>query len=160
MIRCDLDEKERTITEPGKTDLLFIQENSEKIEKRLEMEDIIEEGSSCSLLASSGGRYHVGDQGLNQVYTLYMEEGELQATVCGGPEQWAEVSSIAGMIDGGLLVLDAITQRILRLSATGELMGHAEVEGELLEAVAIAAWGERLVIASNGTLAMYRMEEL
>ena len=64
------------------------------------------------------------------------------------------------MIDGGLLVLDAITQRILRLSATGELMGHAEVDGELLEAVSIAAWEKRLVIASKGTLAMYRMEEL
>jgi len=158
--RCGLEEREKTITEPGKTDLLFIDKKSGKIEKRLEMEDIIDEGSSCTLLVSCAGRYHVGDQGLNQVYTLYMEEGELQATVCGSPEQWAEVSSIAGMIDGGLLVLDAITQRILRLSATGELMGHAEVDGELLEAVSIAAWEKRLVIASKGTLAMYRMEEL
>ena len=160
MIRCGLEEREKTITEPGKTDLLFIDKKSGKIEKRLEMEDIIDEGSSCTLLVSCAGRYHVGDQGLNQVYTLYMEEGELQATVCGSPEQWAEVSSIAGMIDGGLLVLDAITQRILRLSATGELMGHAEVDGELLEAVSIAAWEKRLVIASKGTLAMYTMEEL
>ena len=160
MIRCGLEEREGTITEPGKTDLLFIREKSEKIEKRLEMEDIIDEGSSCTLLASCAGRYHVGDQGLHQVYTLYMEEGALQATVCGGPEQWAEVSSIAGMLDGGLLVLDAITQRILRLSATGELMGHVEVDGELLEAVAIAAWDKSLVVASKGTLAKYRMEEL
>ena len=89
-----------------------------------------------------------------------MEEGELQATVCGGPKQWAEVSSIAGMLDGGLLVLDAITQRILRRSATGEVMGHVEVDGELLEAVAIAAWDKSLVVASKGTLAKYRMEEL
>ena len=160
MIRCGLEEREKTITEPGKTDLLFIDKKSGKIEKRLEMEDIIDEGSSCTLLVSCAGRYHVGDQGLNQVYTLYMEEGELQATVCGGPEQWAEVSSIAGMLDGGLLVLDAITQRILRLSATGELMGHVEVDGELLEAVAIAAWDKSLVVASKGTLAKYRMEEL
>ena len=160
LIRCDLEDIDGTVTEPGKTDLLYIQEKSGKIEKRLEMEDIIEEGSSCTLLASSAGRYHVGDQGLNQVYTLYMEEGELQATVCGGPEQWAEVTSIAGMSDGGLLVLDAITQRILRLSASGELMGHAEVEGDLLEAVSIAAWEKSLVVASKGFLAMYRMEEL
>ena len=158
MIRCDLEEREKTVTDPGKTDLLFIR--GEKIEKRLEMEDIVEEGSSCTLLASSAGRYHVGDQGLNYVYTLYMEEDELQATVCGGLELWAEVSSIAGMLDGGLLVLDAITQRILRLSATGELMGHVEVDGDLFEAVAIATWEKSLVLASKGTLAMYRMEEL
>ena len=160
MIRCNLEDKERTITMPGQTDLLFIQEKSGKIEKRLEMEDIVEEGSHCTLLASSAGRFHVGDQGLNQVYTLYMEEGELQATVCGGPEQWGEVSSIAGMTDGGLLVLDAVTQRILRLSAPGELLGHAEVEGGLFEAVTIAVWEKNLVMASKGALAMYKMEEL
>ena len=47
MIRCNLEDTERTITMPGQTDLLFIQEKSGKIEKRLEMEDIIEEGSHC-----------------------------------------------------------------------------------------------------------------
>ena len=124
------------------------------------MEDIIEEDSCCTLLASSAGRLHVGDQGLSQVYTLYMDEGELQATVSGGPELWHEVSSIAGMSDGGVLVLDAITQRILRLSASGELMGHAEVEGELQEACTVAAWEKSLVVASNGALTMYKMEEL
>ena len=123
MLRCSLEEKEGTITEPGRTDLLFFHKKSGKMEKRLEMEDIIDEGSSCTLLASSAGRYHVGDQGLNQVYTIYMEEGKLQATECGSPEQWAEVS-------------------------------------QLLEAVAIAAWEKSLVMASKGTLAMYRMEEL
>ena len=160
MIRCGLEEREKTITEPGKTDLLFIDKKSGKIEKRLEMEDIIDEGSSCTLLVSCAGRYHVGDQGLNQVYTLYMEEGELQATVSGGPQLWHEVSSIAGMSDGGVLVLDAVTQRILRLSASGELMGHAEVEGELQEARTVAAWQNSLVVASNGALAMYKMEEI
>ena len=124
------------------------------------MEDIIEEDSSCTLLVSSRGRLHVGDQGLSQVYTLFMEEGELQAMVSGGPQLWHEVSSIAGMSDGGVLVLDAMTQRILRLSASGELMGHAEVEGELQEARTVAAWDKRLVVASNGALAMYKMEEL
>ena len=89
-----------------------------------------------------------------------MEEGELQATVSGSPEQWAEVSSIAGMSDGGVLVLDAVTQRILRLSASGELIGHAEVEGELKEARTVAAWQNSLVVASDGALAMYKMEEL
>ena len=160
IFRCNQEDKSGTVTKPGQTDLLFIQEKSGKIEKRLEMEDIIEEDSYCTLLASSRGRLHVGDQGLNQVYTLYMEEGELQATVCGGPELWGEVSSIAGMTDGGLLVLDAATQRILRLSASGELVGHAEVEGGLLEAVTIAVWEKSLVMASKGALAMYKMEEL
>ena len=161
IFRCDQENQESgTVTKPGQTDLLYIQEKSEKIEKRLEMEDIIEEDSYCTLLASSRGRLHVGDQGLNQVYTLYMEEGELQATVSGGPQLWHEVSSIAGMGDGGVLVLDAVTQRILRLSASGELMGHAEVEGGLQEARTVASWQNSLVVASNGALAMYKIEEL
>ena len=67
--RCNQEDKSGTVTKPGQTDLLFIQEKSGKIEKRLEMEDIIEEDSSCTLLASSKGRLHVGDQGLNQVHT-------------------------------------------------------------------------------------------
>ena len=148
------------MTKPGQTDLLFIQGKSGKIKKRLEMEEIIEKDSSCTLLASCAARLHVGDQGLSQVYTLFVEEGELQATVCGGPELWGEVSSIAGMTDGGLLVLDAATQRILRLSASGELLGHAEVEGGLVEAVTIAVWEKSLVMASKGALAMYKTEEL
>ena len=57
-------------------------------------------------------------------------------------------------------MLDAATQRMLRLSASGELLGHAEVEGGLLEAVTIAVWGKSLVIASKGALAMYEMKEL
>ena len=158
--RCSQERKEKSFTMPGKTDLLFIHEKSGKIEKRLEMEDIVEEGCCCTLLASTAGRLHVGDQGLKQVYTLYMEEGELQATVCGGPEDWSEVSSIAGMSDGGLLVLDAVTQRILSVSSTGEVMGHAEVERGLVDAVAIAAWDKSLVMANKGALAMYRIEEL
>ena len=160
MSRCDQEKEAGTVTKPGQTDLLFIQGKSGKIEKRLEMEEIIEKDSSCTLLASCAARLHVGDQGLSQVYTLFVEEGELQATVCGGPELWGEVSSIAGMSDGGLLVLDAVTQRLLRLSASGELMGHAEVEGELQEAVAVATWEKSLIVASDKTLALYRMEEL
>ena len=57
-------------------------------------------------------------------------------------------------------MLDAVTQRILRLSASGELLGHAEVEGGLLEVVTIAVWEKSLVMASKGTLAMYKMEEM
>ena len=40
MIRCDLEEREKTVTDPGKTDLPFIR--GEKIEKRLEMEADLE----------------------------------------------------------------------------------------------------------------------
>ena len=126
----------------------------------MEMEDIIEEESMCTLISSSAGRLHVGDQGLNQVYILYMEDGDLQAAVCGSLEQWGEVSSITGMGDGGLLVLDAITQRILRISPTGELLGHAEVDGGLCDAVTIASLDKSLVVASNGFLTLYKMEEM
>ena len=95
----------------------------------MEMEDIIEEESRCTLISSSAGRLHVGDQGLNQVYILYMEDGDLQAAVCGSLEQWGEVSSITGMGDGGLLVLDAVTQRILRISPTGSCWGTPRLMG-------------------------------
>ena len=61
---------------------------------------------------------------------------------------------------GGLLLLEAVTQRILRLSASGELIGHAEVEGELKGARTVAAWQNNLVVASDGALAMFKMEEL
>ena len=114
----------------------------------------------CTLISSSAGRLHVGDQGLNQVYVLYMEDGDLQASVCGSLEQWGEVSSITGMGDGGLLVLDAVTQRILRISPTGEMLGHAEVDGGLCDAVTIASLDKSLVVASNGFLTLYKMEEM
>merc|ERR1719204_1469215 len=158
--RCDHEERNGTVTKPGQTDLFYVQEKSGKIEKRMEMEDIIEEESKCTLISSSAGRLHVGDQGLNQVYILYMEDGDLQAAVCGSPEQWGEVSSIAGTDDGGLFVLDAVTQRILRISPTGELLGHAEVDGGLSDAVAIASLNQSLVVASNGLLTLYKVEEM
>ena len=43
-------------------------------------------------------------------------------------------------------MLDAVTQS---RSASGELMDHAELEGELEEAHTVAAWDKSFVVASN-----------
>ena len=58
------------------------------------------------------------DRGLSQLYTLYEEDDEPQAMLCGSKEQWERPTGIAVDADGSLLVADSPTSRLLTISPT------------------------------------------
>ena len=169
------------VTESGQTDLLYISLETGRIVKRLEMEDILGEEaveSRCSyvfiqVMMVSGqysltisvqeDRLHISDPGLGHVYSLHQEEGEVQALVCGVPEQWQGPGGVAGDTRGGLLVADTGHHRLVRLGGQGQVMGVVEVEYGLLQpgAIAVDAKARRMAVHNQGRgeVAVYRLED-
>ena len=64
------------------------------------------------------------DSGLTQLYTLYEEDDEPQAMLCGSREQWERPTGIAVDADGSLLVADSPTSRLLTISPTWQFTGQ------------------------------------
>ena len=169
------------MTKCGQTDLLYISLETGRIVKRLEMEDILGEEaveSRCSFvfiqvmmvfgqfsltISLQEDCLHISDPGLGHVYSLYQEEGEVQALVCGGPEQWQGPGGVAGDTRGGLLVADTGHDRLVRLGGQAQAMGVVEVEYGLLQprALAVDARSRRMVVHNQGRgeVVVYRLED-
>jgi hypothetical protein len=79
-----------SVTEPGETDVFYIDVNIDKVVKRVELVDVIEpeekSETKCRFLAFHEGRLFVVDSGLHRVFVFYTDEnGEESATLFGEP---------------------------------------------------------------------------
>ena len=95
---------------------------------------------------------HILDTGLHRLYTLYTEEGEPQAMVCGGPDQWRHPGGLATDSRGALLVADTGNRRLLLLSKELRTVGEVEVDRPLVQpgAVCLAARDGVVVVHDAG----------
>ena len=95
------------------------------------------------------------DSGLTQLYTLYEEDDEPQAMLCGSYEQWECPSGIAVDKDGSLLVADSATSRLLTVSPTwcftGQLAADPKCPFDFPEALALNLLSRELVVHNEGT---------
>ena len=95
------------------------------------------------------------DSGLTQLYTLYEEDDEPQAMLCGTCEQWERASGIAVDADGSLLVADPPTSRLLTVSPTwcftGQLAADPKCPFDFPEALALNSLSRELVVHNEGT---------
>ena len=95
------------------------------------------------------------DSGLTQLYTLYEEDDEPQAMLCGTCEQWERPSGIAVDADGSLLVADPLTSRLLTVSPTwcftGQLAADPNFPFVFPEALAFNPLSRELVVHNEGT---------
>jgi len=146
------------MTSEEEVDLLFVSLETGKLRKRLEMVDILGEKSdesACNHIAYQDNRLHVMDSGLTQLYTLYEEDDEPQAMLCGSYEQWECPSGIAVDKDGSLLVADSATSRLLTVSPTwcftGQLAADPKCPFDFPEALALNLLSRELVVHNEGT---------
>ena len=95
------------------------------------------------------------DSGLAQLYTLYEEDDEPQAMLCGSSEQWERPSGIAVDVNGSLLVADSPTSRLLTVSPTwcftGQLVADPSCPFVSPEALAFNPLSRELVVHNEGT---------
>ena len=118
----------------GETDLLYIDLEAEKIVKRVEMMDIIEdqEKTNCKSLTMYKDKLYVVDCGLDCVYTLFHENGEDQAEVFGEPgRQELQFSGVAAVVvdeEDMLIVSDTKNNRLQLVNSEFEFVGFVKVK--------------------------------
>ena len=95
------------------------------------------------------------DSGLSQLYTLYEEDDEPQAMLCGSREQWEQPTGIAVDADGSLLVADSPTSRLLTISPTWQFTGQLAADPNCPfvnpEALALNPLTRELVVHNEGS---------
>ena len=95
------------------------------------------------------------DSGLTQLYTLYDEDDEPQAMLCGSRDQWEQPTGIAVDADGTLLVADSGTSRLLTVSSkwifTGQLVADPQCPFDNPEAVALNPLTREMVVYNEGS---------
>ena len=95
------------------------------------------------------------DSGLSQLYTLYEEDDEPQAMLCGSREQWEQPTGIAVDADGSLLVADSPTSRLLTISPTWQFTGQLVADPNCPfvnpEALALNPLTRELVVHNEGS---------
>ena len=95
------------------------------------------------------------DSGLTQLYTLYEEDDEPQAMLCGSREQWECPTGIAVDADGSLIVADSPTSRLLTVSPSWQFTGQLAADPNCLfanpEALALNPLTRELVMHNEGT---------
>jgi hypothetical protein len=79
------------------------------------------------------------DTGLNRLYSLYQEDGEPQAMVCGGSAsaQWESPGDLATDTQGAIIVSDTGNHRLLLLSSDWQLAASLEVDRALSSPVSV-----------------------
>ena len=163
----------KQLTSEGEVDLLYVSLDTGKLRKRLEMVDILGDGSNMSAcnhiayqvrslqvyhlfcILHQDNRLHVVDSGLTQLYTLYDEDDEPQAMLCGSRDQWEQPTGIAVDADGTLLVADSGTSRLLTVSSkwifTGQLVADPQCPFNNPEAVALNPLTREMVVYNEGS---------
>ena len=125
---------EGKLTMRGETDLLYIDIDTERIVKRVEMIDIIEDhaNTDCKSLAMYLDKLYVVDTGLGCIYTLFHEDGQDQADVVGSPGrkevQFSGASAVAVDDDEVLVVSDTKNNRLQLVDDEFNFVGFVKVK--------------------------------
>ena len=121
------------LTAPGQTDILYIDLEKEKVVKRVEMIDILEdvEKSDCKALAIHKDKLYVVDSGLDCIYTLFHEDGEDQAEMFGSPGrgegQFSGVADVVVDDEGTIVISDTRNNRMQLVGRDWEFIGFVKV---------------------------------
>ena len=130
--RC-LDGDKGELTMRGETDIMYVDVEKEKIVKRVEMIDIIEdrEKTDCVALIMHKDKLYVVDTGLDCIYTLFHEDGEDQAEVFGTSgrqeTQFSGVSSVVVDDEGNMVISDTRNNRLQVVNSESEFVGFVKV---------------------------------
>jgi len=122
------------LTAPGQTDILYIDLDKEKVVKRVEMIDILEDTdkSDCKALAIHKDKLYVVDSGLDCIYTLFHEDGEDQAEMFGssgrGEGQFAGVADVVVDDEGTIVISDTRNNRLQLVGSDWEFIGFVKVQ--------------------------------
>jgi len=153
------------VTEPGETDLLYLDSQTGRITRRIEMVDILGDDSvdsACHHITYQAGRLQVVDSGLGLLYTLYQEEGEPQAMMCGGPDTWTLPAGVTTDPRGAAMVADTATGRVHIVSEDWQFVGELATSQPLAGPAALAlhpSTGELAVHNTHtGALAMFVLD--
>ena len=126
------------LTMRGETDILYIDVEKEKVVKRVEMIDIIEDRrkSDCTALTMHRDKLYVVDTGLDCIYTLFHEDGEDQAEVFGTSgrqeNQFSGVSSVVVDDEGNMVISDTRNNRLQVVSNESEFVAFVKVRSSVL----------------------------
>ena len=106
------------------------------------------------------------DSGLSQLYTLYEEDAEPQAMLCGSRgKEWERPTGIAVDVNGSLLVVDSPTSRLLTISQTWQFTGQLAADSNCPfvnpEALALNQLTRELVVHNEGSkeIVKYRLKK-
>jgi len=122
------------LTGQGQTDILYIDVEKEKVVKRVEMIDILEDKnkSDCKALGFFMDKLFVVDSGLDCIYTLFHEDGEDQAEMYGSPGRGeGQFSGLAVVVvddEGTLLISDSRNNRMQLVGSDWEFLGFVKVQ--------------------------------
>jgi len=116
------------VTSPRTTDLMYVSLSTQKIVRRVQLEDILGEDADCVDLSLYEGRLTIVDRGLNRLVFIYKEDGE-DAAMMIDEETYTRGFRNPSCVDvdssGNLIVADDDTLHVL--SADGDSIGEIKV---------------------------------
>jgi hypothetical protein len=127
------------LTEPGETDVFYIDTVSGAVIKRVELIDIVGEEkfkSACRFFTYAKEKLYVVDMGLDCVYVLFLKDGEEQADAFGSTgSQAGQFRDPAGLaVDGAgtMMVVDSKNNKLQLVNKDCTFCGLVKVGKSLL----------------------------
>jgi len=108
--------KSSSLTKPGETDILFVDINTGRISRRIELGDIIEDKSkyNCRFVSCDGNRIFVVDSGLDCVYAIDISTNLVKTYGSRGNQfgRFVEPTGMAIDRSGNVIIADSKNHRL------------------------------------------------